>query len=94
MSDDLVKSMDEAALTLLRRINKEDSIEGENAPFSEQLKAFDAVAGWMETRSKIVPPERGESRISELRRKLDGKPKRGASQGGGTPPAATPPTAY
>jgi hypothetical protein len=93
MSDDLVKSMDEAALTLLRRINKEDSIEGENAPFSEQLKAFDAVAGWMETRSKIVPPERGESRISELRRKLDAKPSRKAS-GGGTPPAATSPAAY
>lgn len=94
MSEELVKSMDTAALTLLRRINKEDSIDGDTAPFGEQLKAFDAVAGWMETRSKIVPPERGESRISELRRKLDGKPKRGTSGGGGTPPAATPAPPY
>jgi hypothetical protein len=84
MSDDLISLMDESAKALLRRIVKEDSVSEEGAPLAEQVRAFGAVADWMATRAKVVPPEQAESKISELRRKLDAKPRRGTPANRGT----------
>lgn len=54
-----VDEVDRGAHALLRAVNKEGTL-------ADRTKAFVAVTGWLELRSKIAPPDKGPSKFERL----------------------------
>lgn len=67
MADDLIKTLDEAAQSLLAKAMASDSMV-------EAQETFRLVAAWAERRAKLQPvkPDTGGKKFNELRGKLNG----------------------
>lgn len=73
-SDPLIESIDKAADELLKRVSAEGDV-----PLPERVKAFQAIVQWAETKMRLVPVSKGDSKFGQLRSRLNGgTSKRGA----------------
>lgn len=67
MSDDLIQTLDDAAVLML-----EKALEGAN--FEQQFECFKIVAAWTERRAKLKPDEKskGGEKFAAMRESLNG----------------------